>query len=157
MVKSVFSNAKTFAKNVGKHVGRVILRRETTGDAIEEVRRDAQKMRTSVRDVAGKGDRKSAAHLTEEGRCSYNVKDYVSAEEFFRQAIRVDEKYALAYTYLGHTLYKKGKFRDAATMWRRAIVLEPDSDAAAKARRKLQHLEHAEERFKHQVEDRLGK
>ena len=158
MSKGILRSVKTYAKNIGKHVGSIATRKESPIKAASALLRDTKKLkRAAVGKKKGRsGDRRSATRLVKDGRRSYNATDYEKAEEKFRSAIVADKSYALAYTYLGHSLYKQGKMRDAASYWRMAIQTEPDSEAATNAMKKLKLLDKQKEEVNAWVRDRSG-
>ena len=128
---------KTYLKNLMKHAKWIITRDESVGEAIEIIRKDSKKLAKTVSTGAPSTGGKTARKLTEEARHAYNEHRYESAEELLRTAIVEDPKYALAFTYLGHTLYKQKKIEEAVRYWTKATIVDPESDAAARAHRKL--------------------
>lgn len=155
MSKSLFTSAKTFVKNVGRHARRIFARQEKASEAWADLRNDARKLKKVASKASMTSQQKESAELTSEGRHAYNAKDYAKAEEFFRQALRTDSENCLAQTYLGHTLYKLGRGGEAAAAWKRAINMAPGSEAAEKARQKLQYLEQRKADVVKQLEDRM--
>jgi tetratricopeptide (TPR) repeat protein len=119
------------------------------------VARDTKKL---GRVVAGKPkpseDHRDAGRLVREGREAYNAHNYQTAEEKFRSALLIDKQYALAYTYLGHTLYKQGRTREATGYWRQALQIDPDSKAGAKAMQKLRMMDRKREAVNEWVHDK---
>ena len=89
--------------------------------------------------AASSSTHREASGYLEQGRRSYNSKDYAAAEESFRDAILTDSKYSLAHYYLGLCLYKLDKSGEAIKSWQRAIEVGPGSDAAYKADRKINY------------------
>lgn len=85
-----------------------------------------------------RGDRHESANLVESGRKYYNDKRYHKSERYFRKAVATDESYARAHYYLGLSLYQINMKSAAKTAWTRATEVEPESEAAEKARRKLE-------------------
>ena len=140
MGKRFAASAKAYAKNLGKHVGRVVARRETAKEALAAVSKDSKKLGHALRKKEPRAGRKQAMRLVKEARQAYNEKNYSYAEELLRRAVRWDTGSALAHTYLGHALYQQGRIREAVLAWQQAIEADPISDAASKARRKLQHV-----------------
>ena len=137
MNKYFAKTAKTVLKNVGKHVKRVMLGRETIRDAFDGISSDAGRLKRVAKSSTAPGDHKRAAQLVERGRRAYNAKDFAGAEEYFQEALTEDPRYALAYTYLGSTYYQQHRLSEATMMWSKAIEVDPDSDAAAKAEQRL--------------------
>lgn len=81
--------------------------------------------------------RKAAIKETMHGIERYNRHEYLKAEDSFTRAIGEDPGYARAHLYLGNTLHKLGRQDEAAAQWKKAVIVEPDSDSAQKARQKL--------------------
>lgn len=157
MSKNILKSAKTYAKNLAKHAGRVAKRQEHVKDAIAGAAADGKRLRHTIERANRPARRKQAARLTEEGRQNYNNRDYTGAEETFRDAARTDPMYALAYTYLGHSLYQQGRMSEAIAAWRKAIEAEPGSRAANKAEKKIHHVEHSKESIVEMLQERLKK
>lgn len=128
---------KTFVKNLAKHAKWVLKRDESISEAIEGIRNDSKKLARTVKQGAPSTSGKTARKLTEEARHAYNEHRYADAEELLRTAIVEDSKYALAYTFLGHTLYKQKKVEEAVRYWTKATVIDPESEAAKRAQRKI--------------------
>jgi tetratricopeptide (TPR) repeat protein len=155
MAKGFVDALKTFAHNVTTHLKRVVLSRENTREALTEVTKDARKLRHSLAKASRSGDTARARILTEKGRKAYNKKNYSRAEGYFRDALKSDNMYALAYAYLGHTLYKLGQHKEATYAWRQALVADPKSEGAAKAAQKLRHLDLATQKTVNNLERNL--
>lgn len=84
-----------------------------------------------------RGDRKAGVRYMRRGRRYYNNKLYARAHRNFRRAVRADESYGLAHYYLGLACYKMDLPDAARKNWTRATEVEPGSEAAEKARAKL--------------------
>ena len=84
--------------------------------------------------------RKDSMDLVNDGVKLYNAKKYNEALKAFRTATEYDSTYARAYVYLGNTLYKLADHSEALRMWQHAIALDPLSDAAGKARVKVERV-----------------
>jgi len=82
-------------------------------------------------------DHKQASDYLEKGRRYYNAKRYERAEHCFLKAIKYDAGYPLAYYYLGLSQLKMENNESAFKSWKRVIQLDPGSEAAAKAERKI--------------------
>lgn len=82
-------------------------------------------------------EHKQAARHLENGREYYNKKRYKKALKYFQKAAATDGRYGLAYYYLGLALYKTDRPKGARSAWRRAIDVDPESEAADRAREKL--------------------
>ena len=131
---------RTYLHNVFKQVLIAVRRQQTWREAAAGVSRDTKKLGAAfgVRHADDAG-RKQAVRLVRRGREEYNTAQYAAAEKLFEQAVDLDPGYAWAHLYLGHALYKQNRLREAEAAWRRAADVEPKSEAAAKARKKLQH------------------
>ena len=155
MKKSLISGAGTYVKNLGKHLQRIAAREEKPSEALAGMKRDAKKLaRIAQADPPGSVQER-AKDLVKKGREAYNQGSYKEAEQLFHEAAMEDGKYALAYTYLGNAFYQQSKFNDAIAAWRQAIAADPKSDAAAKAKQKLERIESSKERTVQELEDRL--
>lgn len=141
MAKGLFGNARTFVKNMTFHLGLVLRRKARRIGAWAAIRRDWRKLRRSTKRAQTGAAHKNAVHLVKKGRERYNARDYEGAESYFRDALTEDPRYALAHTYLGHSLYKQGHIRQAVAAWRRAVAAEPGSEAATKAQRKIRYVQ----------------
>jgi tetratricopeptide (TPR) repeat protein len=145
-----------FNRNLVRHLHCVLRRRQTFAEAKAQVKRDAQKLaRRAGIGAPPEGNRRKAVHLSRQGRHAYNTRQYSEAEKLFEQAADADPTYALAYTYLGHSLYKQGRQKEAEAAWQKASDVEPDSAAASKARKKLQHSARATSRTVDSLIERL--
>lgn len=103
----------------------------------------------------GRGDHKEASSLLERGRKCYNRKDFVTAEEYFRRALLVDEAYVRAHYFLGLALYKRDDADGAVRAWKRAIELSPSDTFAVKAERKIQFVRNHLNRTINKLESRI--
>lgn len=157
MAKGFFKSLTTLGRNLLTHAFRVFTRRESARDAAGMLTRDTRKLSRSLTKAKGSGHRREATHLVEEGRQAYNLKQFGKAEDLFRQAIVVDTTCAIAYTYLGHCLHKQGRGPEALLYWQKAIEVDPDSDAASNARRKLQHARNERAGMEKWMGERLDK
>lgn len=157
MGKSLFRSASTFARNVATHGKRLLFRQETLDDVVEGVSKDADKLKRAVKNAKSEGRYLEATRLTEKGRRAYNDKNFVKAEDYFRQAIVADASYPLAYTYLGSALYKQEKIRDATQYWLKAIEMAPGSDAAARAEKHLRAIKTKKDEVIAELEERFKK
>lgn len=156
MKKGFIGSAKSYTKNVGKLLVRVATRKKPPSEALEQLKKDTRKLKhTLTRREGPTGNRKEAARFVEDGRQAYNGGHYNRAESYFKRALIEDDSNAWAFTYLGHSKYKQGRRDEAVAFWERAIECEPDSDAARKARKKLQHVAKTKHRVAHELEDRL--
>ncbi|MCP4640884.1 MAG: tetratricopeptide repeat protein [bacterium] len=156
MPRGFLSRAKTYTKNLGKHAKRIARGRESASEALGVIAKDTRRLKDSVGAKRPTSDSKAAARQVEEGRQHYNQKRYAQAEEVLRDAILTDANSGLAYTYLGYTLYKQGRLTEAATYWNKAIEVDPNSEAAEKASRKLRVLESKKKKVNEWLDDRLG-
>ena len=107
-------------------------------------------------DGAVTSQRKAAIHCVKKGVDHYNNRRYTEAEDQFRQAIAQDPGYARAHCYLGNTLHKLGYPEEAVFEWKKAIIVEPDSDSATKAQGKLDRIAARNSAVVRSLEESLG-
>lgn len=158
MSKGVFSSAKAFVKNVARHLGWVITRKESVGDAVGRVKKDGKKLGHTVGRATGKeGNRKAAISLVRKGRKYYNHHEYGDAEEYFRRAMSSDPNYGLAYAYLGHTLWQTRRYQEAIVAWTEATEADPGSEGALKAAQKLRMVQNQKQDVNEWMEDHFDK
>ncbi len=132
--------AKTYTKNLGKHVKRILLGQESVRKAAADISRDSEKLAREVKSSKKRGDHHRAARLVEKGRKAFNQKRYAAAESCFHKAILEDVQYALAYYYLGSAMYKQERLREATYYWTKAMEAEPGSEAALRAEQSLRRI-----------------
>jgi len=111
-------------------------------------------VRSQTRSI-DESDHKRASGYLERGRVYYNKKRYEKAEHYFRKSIDRDPQYALAHYYLGLALYRKDDSSAAVRAWNRAKEVEPGSDAAAKADKKLDYVKGHMVRVINDLEERI--
>jgi len=107
-------------------------------------------------DGAMPAQRKAAIHCVGKGKELYNTKRYDEAAELFRQAVAEDPGYARAHCYLGNALHKLGSPEEAVKEWKKAVIVEPDSDSAAKAQAKLDKIACQNREVTRSLEESLG-
>ncbi len=95
--------------------------------------------------------RRDARRWLEAGKEAYNIREYAKAEEHFRRALAEDPVYGRAHYYLGNTLYKLNRQGEALESWQKAVLLDPDSESAEKARRKIAMIEEQNARLSSQL------
>ena len=86
-------------------------------------------------------DRRRARAWLEKGRRAYNKKHYTHAIDAFHTAIEYNPHDAHGHYFLGLAYYKQQKTNEAVAAWRRAVDADPDSEAAEKARRKIEYVQ----------------
>lgn len=96
-----------------------------------------RRVRKTLPDPVSEQEHKQAARSLESGREYYNKKKYKKALKHFQKAAAIDGRYGLAYYYLGLAMYKTDRLRGARAAWQRAIDVDPESEAADRAREKL--------------------
>lgn len=96
-----------------------------------------RRVRKTLPDQVSDYEHKQAARYLETGREYYNKKRYKKARKYFEKAAATDGRYGLAYYYLGLAMYKTDRPKGAKSAWQRAIDVDPESEAADKAREKL--------------------
>lgn len=125
--------------NLGELVGdKWVDFRGAVSDAVSNATHSLDKFKRTRIAPPKAGDRREAANLVESGRKYYNEKRYHKSERYFRKAVATDETYARAHYYLGLSLYQINMKSAAKSAWTRATEVDPDSEAAQKARRKLE-------------------
>ena len=155
MPRSIIKDISTFTKNITKHAAFVVRRRESVRHALSGVASDAKKLRQHVGDQHGSERRRAALKLIKQGRAAYNAKNDTLAERFLRDAVTADEHCALAYAYLGNAVYRQGRTSEAESYWRRATMVEPNSEGADKAFHSLQRLAQKKKQYSDHLNDRL--
>ncbi len=70
----------------------------------------------------------------------YSIGDYARAEQHYQDLIAKGHRPAVQSFYLGNTLYKMEKFREAIAAWERVIALLPGDAKAQKARLRIEKL-----------------
>ena len=155
MAKGFLSSAKSYAKNGGKHLWWLLRREERIPEAWDGFKRDTQKLKHTLRKAPPSGNRKKTERILKEGRQAYNAKRYPQAEKLFREAVAEDEGCAWAFTYLGHTLYQQNRPDDALAAWEQAIEVDSGSEAARKARQKIQHVNKRHLKFMRELTNRF--
>lgn len=95
--------------------------------------RDATKTETTEK-------HKRASRMLEHGRKHYNKKRYGKARRYFLGAVSSDPEYALAHYYLGLVRYQLNFSDRALASWEQAIRVDPDSDAALKAKQNIERV-----------------
>lgn len=156
MKKGLIGGVKSAVKNLFLHVAWVLSRREGLRAATHGVGRDFLKLMHIVRSSKKSPDAERAARWVKKGRLAYNERRYEAAEMAFREAILTDPAQAIAYTYLGHTLYKLGRPREAVVYWSKAVDVDPVSEAAQKARHKIAMMHEKRGEMTAWIEDRIG-
>ena len=101
--------------------------------------------------------RKQALRCLNEGIRLYNGKHYSEALAKFKDAIEVDPQYGRAHLYYGNAQYKLHRHEEALNAWERAIRVDPDSEAADKARAKLERLNSKNRQVIHDIQEQLRK
>ena len=107
-------------------------------------------------DGAVTSQRKAAIGCVKKGVEYYNSRRYTEAESEFRQAIAQDPGYARAHCYLGNALHKLGYPEEAVFEWKKAVIVEPDSDSATKAQGKLDKIAARNSAVVRSLEESLG-
>lgn len=156
MTKTRQERFRTFFRNVKHHLLYVLKRKERPMEAFEGVRNDARKLNRALHEEEGEREVAERAHkLVKKGRRRYNEKKYHEAEGFFRSAIETYNKNVWAHTFLGHALYQQGRHDEALEAWKTADRIDPDSEAASKARKKIQLIERRASSAVTELEQRL--
>ncbi len=99
--------------------------------------------------------RKKSIHYLHVGIRLYNSKRFEEALYAFKQALNMDPRYSRAHLYYGNAQYKLRNPEEAIASWEFAIRVEPDSDAATKARDKLATLRSKNQQALHDIKEHL--
>lgn len=145
MGKSIQERFQSYTFDVRGHLDRAKKSEIGWGEALNGVWRETRKLAYRATKGETSHNRKYAIELVKRGMNEYNAKRYKDAEELFRRAADKDSGYGRAYAYLGNTLYKLNRLTDAVTAWNKAIEVEPTSDAADVAKKKLQSMAKSQE------------
>lgn len=78
---------------------------------------------------------------------AYRAENYARAEQYFREAIRLNPDNCRYRYYLAITLVQQGKIFEAERHYKKVIELSPDSEAALKAQRGLSLISSAKDKF----------
>lgn len=70
----------------------------------------------------------------------YSIGDYSRAERHYRELVAKGHRPAVQNFYLGNTLYKMERFREAIEAWEKVIALMPGDAKAQKARLRIEKL-----------------
>ena len=156
--KRVGAGLRTVLRNLRWHLVSLLTRRESLRAAWHGIVKDFRKLgRQLSTDEETEEEIKRAKKLVNKGRKAYNEKNYQEAEEYFRMSINEHADYVWAHTYLGHALYYQGRTREAINAWTRATRLDTSSEAAGKARQKLQYVERKQGDVVRELEERIGR
>ncbi len=156
MSKTPKDRFRTFFHNVKYHLRRVLKRKERPMEAFQGVRNDVRKLNRALHEEEGEREGAERAHkLVKKGRRRFNEKKYHEAEGLFRTAIETHYKNTWAHTYLGHSLYHQGRHDEALESWKTADRIDPDSEAASKARKNIQLIERRASSAVSELEQRL--
>lgn len=135
MSEGFLDYARSYARNVKKHVQAVISGDETPRHALKRVRLHARRLGDKLLDESV--DHEKSARLTHKGRVYYKEANYAYAEDTLRQALQFDSGNAYAHLYLGLTLLKARRSVDGIGELQKVLEVDPQSKAADKARRAL--------------------
>ena len=152
----VVKRTRQYLKHLGKHLRKVFRRKESAKDAVSGIAKDTAEYAQKVLRRAPSHDHKLAAKTVQRGVDQYNERRYAEAIESFRQALDYDQNYGRAYLYLGNALYQDGQEQPARFAWKRATEVDPTSESAVSAMRKLEKFEIDAKSTVSYLEDRMG-
>ena len=138
---AVVQRTRRYIKHLGKHLRKLLRRKESAKDAVSGMAKDTAEYAHKVLRRAPSHDHKLATKAVQRGVKHYNDRRYIEAVQAFRQALDFDQQYARAYLYLGNALYQQGEELPARHAWKRATEVEPTSESAVSAMRKLEKFE----------------
>ena len=99
-------------------------------------------------------DHKKASRFLEHGRKCYNEKKYKKAERYFQQALDADGLYPLAHYMMGIIFLRRDDTRSALRYFEQAIKIDPASDVARKADKKIELINAKVQNVIQALEDR---
>lgn len=137
MRKSIRAQLGEYRATVTGHVQKLIRREEKPKELLTQCIAGVRKLAHEIAKSPPTEERKSAIRYVKRGVQEYNAKRYDDAVHSFRKALSFDANYARAHTYLGNALYKRGHVTEAVSAWQKAVEVDPESEAAAKAQSKL--------------------
>ncbi|MFP4502154.1 MAG: hypothetical protein ACLFTT_14225 [Candidatus Hydrogenedentota bacterium] len=140
MAKSTSERLRHYRHAVARHVRAAIRREEPLKQAANGVVVDTRKLVNKLRGKHEIDSRHKAKAYVSEGAQAYKKQNFARAEASFRKAVELDAHYALAWLYLGNTLYKRNCTTQAVEAWHKATAAEPHSEAAETAAKRLTKL-----------------
>jgi len=133
-------HAKSIVDEVVTHGQKVRRGEEGIGAFLHAVWNSIRKFFYRLTKPPASENRKKAIHKVKKGMAAYNASALRDAEEYFKEAIKLDPGYARAHAYLGNTLSRRGQMSAAMLAWDQAVKAEPKSDAASMARDRLETM-----------------
>ena len=100
------------------------------------------------------GDHKKASKYLEHGRKYYNQKKYPQAERLFARALEADALYPLAHYMMGMILLQRDDTQAAKRSFQQAIKIDPKTDVARKADKKIASIEARVQKVIQTLQDR---
>lgn len=97
-------------------------------DRVKPAKRKRRKAK--VESLHSKPDAKVLYHRASRLDESSDPKQVELAERLYREAVRVNPGYAMAYTNLGNILYRRGDKTEASALYRKALELDPEQPEA---------------------------
>jgi tetratricopeptide (TPR) repeat protein len=82
--------------------------------------------RSSTKSESAAEKREKANAYFKAGEALQEIKKYKEASKKYEKAVKIDSKYAEAWSNLGYTYRKQGKFDKAVRAYKKAIKLKPD-------------------------------
>ncbi len=76
---------------------------------------------------------KDADVLVDMGVCYYDLKNYLEAEKWMKEALKYNPKHQIAHMNLGIVTINSGKHDEAIEWWKKAIEINPNTDIAQRA------------------------
>lgn len=112
------------------------------------------KIQKGTKHLMASAERKKASKYLEKGRKYYNRKKYPEAERCFKHALEHDSLYPLGHYMMGLVLYKGDDTRGAKRHWEQAIKIDPNSEVALKADKRIESVNAKTQKIIQTLEDR---
>lgn len=137
MARSVLATSFRCIGDIVRDCWRFLRRQMSAGEVLRAWVSHIRTAWSDIRRPPTTEDRKLAMHRLNEGIRLYNQKRYDEALRAFKDAVSEDPNYGRAHLYHGNTLYKLHRQEEALAEWERTVRVDPHSEAADKAREKL--------------------
>ncbi len=141
MAKPVVRRTRKYFRHLAKHLRKLFRSKESAKEAVSGMAKDTADYAQKVLRRPSSHDHKLAVRAVQRGKTQYNGRRYIEAIQSFREALEYDQTYGRAYLYLGNALYQNGEEMPARRAWKRATEVDPTSDSAVSALRKLEKFE----------------
>ena len=138
MPYSVYKHASRCTVNIGSTIARFVKREISFGDLRKECTQHAVTAWNEVtRPPVTEQHKRALLHLNN-GIASYADKLYADAANEFEKAITAEPRYGRAHYHFGCAQYKLGNTEEALKSWEFVCRIDPQSEAADKARKRIE-------------------